>query len=132
MPAPTEAQRAAWTAAKAALDAVEAERAALLKPTDERYLTAIEAVEDAEDACQPVSRCEGCGEPIFVGDLMLAGETDLCGDCSPTIEDLLKNPESFADAEGEPLTAAAAKAWFDQHIAVGGKPTDSMATVVTD
>lgn len=80
-----------------------------------------------EDDDEPFTHCEGCSRPIFDGENYHAGhDVDLCPDCAPSFADLLAQPESFADAEGEALTSAAAKEIYDAHIAAGGSADDKI------
>lgn len=120
--------RAAWIAANSALTKHEEDHHAIFAECD-HLREEVLLVE--ERTGEPVATCESCVQPIFVGDRMLGGETPLCGECAPTYEELLTSPEGFVDAEGDPLTAEAARDWYDQHIAAGGKPDDSMAEVLT-
>lgn len=53
----------------------------------------------------------------------------LCGNCAPTYAELLEDPVYFQDEQGKPMTIEARQALFDAHIAGGGSPTDSMASV---
>ncbi|WP_454287122.1 hypothetical protein [Rhizobium arsenicireducens] len=77
-----------------------------------------------------IATCEACGHAIQEGEAYLPGhDTDFCAECAPTFQSLIDEPDSFVDDDGDPLTKEAAKAWFDAHIAAGGKPTDSMARV---
>lgn len=78
-----------------------------------------------------IATCEACGKHIQEGEPYLWGpETDLCGECAPTYQALIDEPEGFVNPEGEPLTVEQCRAWHEEHIAAGGKATDSMATIV--
>ncbi|TDX72628.1 hypothetical protein EDE05_12849 [Neorhizobium sp. R1-B] len=82
----------------------------------------------AEDTA--IAICEACGKHIQEGEPYLWGpETSLCSDCAPTYQALLDEPEGFVNADGDPLTPEQCRAWYDEHIAAGGKATDSMAKV---
>lgn len=123
--------REKWKAAKAELDAVEAERDAATAHLQDRWWAAIEAEELARDAMpERIADCESCGEPIFDGD---PHQRDFeyciytCGECSPTWQDLADHPEHFVDPDGEPHTAESVKAAVEAHLAGGGSLSDSMA-----
>lgn len=74
-----------------------------------------------------ISHCESCSKAIHEGDSYHTGaDVDLCAECGPDFADLLANPESFADSEGEPMTFDAAKEIYEAHIAAGGKPGDKI------
>lgn len=82
---------------------------------------------EARSEREVISHCEGCSKPIHDGDSYHVGsDVDLCADCAPEYSDLLASPQSFADSEGDPLTADAAKALYDAHIAAGGLPADKI------
>ncbi|AYC99986.1 hypothetical protein [Neorhizobium sp. NCHU2750] len=86
--------------------------------------------EDLSPEETAIATCEACGKHIQEGEPYLWGpETDLCGECAPTYQALIDEPEGFVNADGEPLTPEQCSAWFDEHIAGGGKATDSIATV---
>ncbi|MBW9090865.1 hypothetical protein JNB91_23925 [Rhizobium wenxiniae] len=86
--------------------------------------------EDLSPEETAIATCEACGKHIQEGEPYLWGpETDFCGECAPTYQALIDEPEGFVNADGEPLTPEQCRAWFDEHIAAGGKATDSMATV---
>ncbi len=121
--------REKWKAAKADLDAVWAERDALVAHLDDRLDAASEAEDLARDALPDlIGNCEGCSEPIFEGDLYLGGEYPTCRKCSPTWRDLADRPEDFVFPDGEPPTAETVKAAIAAHMASGGALSDSMAT----
>lgn len=81
----------------------------------------------SDELDEPFSHCEGCGRAIRDGDPYHAGsDVDLCADCAPTFADLLAQPGSFADSEGDPLTFAAASEIYDAHLAAGGSPEDKI------
>jgi hypothetical protein len=123
--------REAWKTAKAELDAIEAERAALVAPTDDRYHAAMQRLDDVETDCGTfIGHCE-CGEPIFEGDRYHRGsDVYLCEPCAPAYADMLAHPESFAgsDDDGQPMTADEAKAIVDAHVAGGGSVEDKMVS----
>lgn len=128
--------RAAWLAATAKVDEIEAVRAALLAPTRDDYDAAREALAEVEERTgEPVCTCEACAEPVFEGDPWFGGETPLCGKCAPTYADLLNANELSGfvtlgdDGDYRPMTADEARAIYDLHIAAGGQPSDSMAWV---
>lgn len=125
----TPKDRAAWRAANAEVEAIEIERLLLLAPTDERLWKAQNRLAKIEERTGELRCiCEACGEPVFEGEPMTGGDTPLCGACAPTYADMLEAPEYFENANGEPMSAAEARALYEAHIAAGGKPTDSMAT----
>lgn len=75
-----------------------------------------------------IATCEACGKHIQEGEPYLWGpETSFCGDCAPTYQALLDEPEGFVTADGDPLTPEQCRAWYDEHIAAGGNATESMA-----
>jgi hypothetical protein len=121
-----------WKAAKAAVEAIEKEREALLAPTKERYDAACDRLEMIEDECpERIGRCEGCDEPIWEGDRYACGNEDciyLCEDCAPSWGDMLANPDQFYDDEGEYHTAETVKAAVDAHLAAGGSLEDKMVS----
>lgn len=120
----------AWKAAKAEVEAIEKERAALLAPTKDRYDAACARLEEIEDASgELLGRCEGCSDPIFEGDRHSHDRMSgiiLCEDCSPTWHDLLREPESFYNGEDVYYTAETAKAAADAHVAAGGSLDDKI------
>ncbi len=122
--------REKWKAAKAALDKIVDERNRLVAHTQEAYLAASEALDEAEDGCgDMISYCTGCAEPIFDGEKHTGGETPLCLQCAPTYQDLLSSPELFGfDENDEPLSNDAAKKIVNDYVASGGSLSDSMAT----
>lgn len=126
---PTPEERAAWKRASEQLQAIEAWRRQRLEPTDAAHQSALEAMALAEERIgEPICVCEACAEPVFEGEPWLAGETPLCGTCAPTYADLLREPELFVNSEDGVMAADEAKAIYDDHIASGGMPSDSMAT----
>lgn len=76
--------------------------------------------------------CTCCGKPVLKGErYMREVESALCYNCAPTFQHLIDEPDGgFVDADENPLSPEQCRAWFDQHIAAGGKPTDSMATEI--
>jgi len=129
----TDAQRAEHKAAAEALRAIETERAELVAHTDDRHMAALARFEAIEEiAGEPVATCEACGKAVFAGEPVLFGaDTDLCGDCAPKYADLVDDNEvsGFVDNEGEPLSPVRRREIYDEHLAAGGRPTDSMATI---
>lgn len=121
-----------WKVAKAAVEAIEKEREALLLPTKERYDAACDRLEMIEDECpERVGRCEGCDEPIWEGERYAYDSENaiyLCEPCAPSWGDMLANPDHFYDAEGECHTPETAKAAVDVHLAAGGNLTDKMVS----
>jgi len=124
--------REEWKVAKAAVDAIEKEREALLAPTKERYDAALEQLDLIEESLpEHLGRCEGCDEPIWEGDRYAYGNEDciyLCENCAPSWGDMLVNPDQFVDAEGEYHTPETAKAAVDAHLAAGGSLDDKMVS----
>lgn len=122
--------KADWIAAKAELDAIETERAALLAPTEERYRAAQEKIElIEEDSPDRVGTCEGCLKVVWeVEPYSYDSENavTLCEECSPSYQDMLDDPSSFYGDDEEYLTPEQAKAIVDAHVAAGGKLSDKM------
>lgn len=120
--------RQEWIAANAAVEAIEAERAALLKPTDDRYKAALEARYDIEaETGEVIGRCESCMTPIFDGDpyeVDLSGDVMTCVEDSHSLADMLAHPDWFVDADENPHTPESAKAFVDAHLAAGGSLDD--------
>lgn len=59
----------------------------------------------------------------------------LCAECAPTFADLLDDDETNGVVvldDGSPMPAAERRALYDEHIAAGGKPDDSMASLAHD
>ena len=74
-------------------------------------------------------KCLACARPIDDDEPTFPDVNGwLCAECSPTYLELLEPGSAFVDSEDEPMTAEAKRAWFDNHIKAGGKPTDSMAS----
>lgn len=126
----------AWKAAKAELDAIEAERDALMKqalePTRERWEAAQAELDRIEDESpERVGACEGCLEQIWEGEPYSYDNVNslyFCERCSPSYADMLAEPHTFHDADGEPLTPEQAKAIVDKHVAAGGSLNDKMVS----
>jgi hypothetical protein len=78
--------------------------------------------------------CEGCNQPLDVSDRYYPGiDCVLCEKCAPTFMDLLSEPTSFVELDGEePLSREKREAMLDAHIAAGGHPHDTMATRVVE
>lgn len=78
--------------------------------------------------------CEGCDQPLDVSDRYYPGiDCVLCVDCAPTFMDLLSEPTSFVELDGEePLSREKRLAMLDAHIIAGGHPDDTMATRVVE
>ena len=75
--------------------------------------------------------CTCCGKSIRKGErYMREVESALCFNCAPTFQQLIDDPVGFVDGDDDPLTPEQCRAWFDRHIAAGGKPSDSMATEI--
>jgi len=92
-------------------------------------LTEIERLDRAADKTA-IATCEACGHYIQDGEAYLPGpETSFCAECAPTWQAMIDEPEGFVTLDGEPMTREQCRAEFDEHIAAGGKPTDSMARV---
>lgn len=121
-----------WKAANLALAAIDAERAALLAPTEERRRAArarLYAIE--EEIGDYLGSCENCEEPIFEGEpYHNATDVLFCKRCTPTYADMLDNPESYWIDKDEDLhhTPETAKAAVDAHIAAGGSITDKLVS----
>lgn len=79
--------------------------------------------------------CRGCYRTLDVNDRYYPGiDCVLCVGCAPTFEDLLNEPTSFVerDDDMEPLCREKRQATLDEHVAAGGRPTDSMAMEVVE
>lgn len=93
------------------------------------YYEITEEMEELLDGAE-VTTCEGCGAPIFDGDMCSHDSESgihFCEDCSPTWEDLQREPDSFYRWDGDDqvyYTAETAKAAIDAHISNGGAITD--------
>lgn len=125
--------KANWKAAKAEVEAIENERAALLAPTKERYEIAQQRLSDIEDEFggAHLGDCLLCAEPIFEGEPYHSGADGdpCCQACSPTWRDMLTGAENFRDTEtDEPLTPEQAKVRVDAHLAAGGSLDDKMVS----
>ncbi|MGH0004114.1 hypothetical protein ACQU0X_28920 [Pseudovibrio ascidiaceicola] len=84
--------RSDWDAAKAALNAIEEKRKALLKPTDADYETALNKLDEIEeDLPDAIGRCEGCDTPIFESDphYKYRDDVTVCSECAPTLSSIL-------------------------------------------
>lgn len=128
---PTEDLKRRWREASALVDQLDEERTKLLEPTEQRWLTALDALESLDRECNQFDhlRCDGCTAPIFDDDPSFGGNSILCERCSPTYQDLLDHPDGFIDDIGDPATPEQCRRWYDEHIAAGGSPSDSMARV---
>ena len=90
--------RAAYMAAQARLDAVEAERDRIIKAAtahlDAEWTAAQEAFEDLRETIPEYrGRCEICATPLFDGDLAhddWESEVMFCADHAPMVSDCLK------------------------------------------
>lgn len=72
-------------------------------------------------------KCDTCDATIKAGTPYSCDDNSgmtFCVECSPTWQNMLDEPESFYDAEGEYLTPEQGKAKVDAHLANGGKLTD--------
>lgn len=129
---PTEILKQRWREASALVDQIDDERTKLLEPTEQRWIAALDALEAVNAECNGHDhlRCDGCSAPIFEDDAYFGGNSPLCETCSPTYQDLLGDHEAFIDGDGNPATPEQCRAWYDEHIAAGGAPTDSMARVL--
>lgn len=128
---PTDTLKQRWREASALVDQIDDERTKLLEPTEQRWLAALDAVQKIDDECSKYDhlRCDACLAPIFEDDPYFGGNSFLCETCSPTYQDLLDDHEAFIDGDGNPATPEQCRQWYDEHIAAGGAPTDSMARV---
>lgn len=121
-----------WKAAKAEVEAIEAERAALLASTDERYNAALDRMEQVEEDCpELVGRCEGCMDPIWEGERYAYDRNNgihLCEECAPSYADMLAEPQHFYDGDEETMTPEKARAICDAHLAAGGSLDDKMVS----
>lgn len=130
------ATKAEWLAAKAELDAVEAEHDALVKaavaPIEDRYNAAHERFDLIDEDCpERFGDCVGCCAPIWEGDRYAYDSENAiytCEECAPSYEDMLDSPGLFYDADGEYLTPEKARAAVDAHLAAGGSLTDKMVS----
>lgn len=122
------ATKAEWKEARAALDAIERERAGLLAPTFERFKAATAALEEIEDELGEPRLCE-CGEPVFEDEpCHYGGDVLLCVQCAPTYADMLQTPGAFLGSDMESMTPEQAQAAVDAHLAAGGSLTDKMVS----
>ena len=122
-----------WKAAKAALATIEAERNALVEPTNARFAEAVErleAVVEELDCGDFLGTCVGCSEPIFEGDRYHSGpDENACAECAPSFADMLAQPQHFLDyTTDDEMTPERARAICDAHIAKGGSLTDKMVS----
>lgn len=125
----TPEQREEWKSAKAAVDAIDDERKALVAHTNDRWIAAMERLEDAEVAAERISYCEGCSEPIFEGDRYHSGgDVDLCENCAPSYQNMLDSPGSFMNSEDEPMTKADAERIVALHVEAGGAASDKLVS----
>jgi hypothetical protein len=122
--------RLEWKDARAALDAIEVEREALLEPTKERFGAAIDRLDLAELATGThIGFCEGCSQPIFEGDSYHSGEdVYLCAACSPSYADMVAHPKSFRGENDEPMSQAEADGIAQAHAAAGGSLDDKLVS----
>lgn len=120
----------AWKAAKAELDIIEAERDRLIEPIKEKLDAARERLALIEEETGVhIFWCEGCSEPIFLGEPYHSGsDVCLCAACSPSYGDLTAHPEMFQNPDCEPMTADEAKALANAHVAAGGSLDDKMVS----
>ncbi|WP_296100280.1 hypothetical protein [uncultured Agrobacterium sp.] len=121
-----------WAAANERVELLDQKRYKLLEPTQQEWLEAQTAFQNVVEECQKQDAilCEQCAAPIFPGDRYHAAVTPLCLQCAPAYQDLIDNPEMFVNSDDEsPSNPEALKAWFDEHIAAGGKPDDKMVVV---
>lgn len=86
-----------YVAACKAVGAIEAERAALVAPTEARFNAANEALLEAEEALEEngyfVGRCDTCGTFLFEGDRGFRYSDDdifECAEHAPTVADSLE------------------------------------------
>ena len=95
---PTDEQRAAYMAAQARMDAVEAERDRIIKAAtahlDAEWTAAEEALEDLRETMPEYrGRCETCAAPLFDGDLAhddYESGIMFCADHAPMVSDCLE------------------------------------------
>lgn len=124
--------KAEWMAANAEVEAIEKEHQRLLASTTERYEAACDRLELIEEDCpELIGRCEGCRKPIWQGERYHSDPESgviLDEQCAPSWADMLANPDHFRDDEGEPMTAEAARALCDTHLATGGSLDDKMVS----
>jgi hypothetical protein len=124
-----------WIEAKAAIEAIEKERADLVAHTNERLSAAEERFDEIEeqlsDSGELIDQCEGCSQPIFEGEKHFRCNDGiyLCEECAPTYENLLNDRDFWVNEEGDQMSLERAQELYNAHIAAGGKPTDSMAEV---
>lgn len=116
--------RQKWAEANAAVKAIEAERNALLEPTEERYRAAREALDEIEDELgEFIGKCISCEAPIFDGDPYeadISGDILYCKNDAHTWADFQQHPDGFVDADETCYTAETAKPVIDEHLAAGG------------
>lgn len=119
-----------WKAARAELDAIIDERNILLAPTRDRYEAALEKVDLIEaELGDHIGSCEGCGHLLFEGDRYHNGsDVYLCETCAPSYADMVEHPDSFRNADDEPMSAEEADAAAQAHLAAGGNLEDKMVS----
>ena len=126
-----------WKKAKAEVETIRDERYALLKPTNARYDDALAKLAAIEEAIGCViCCCEGCLMPIVDGEPHLVIDDGwLCKECAPTWQDLQDSPDLFENVDASDSdtgivhhTPETAKQLIEDHLAAGGKMTDSLAT----
>lgn len=121
-----------WAAANERVELLDQQRYKLLEPTQQEWLEAQTAFQNVVEECQKEDAilCEQCAAPIFPGDQYHASITPLCIQCAPTYQDFIDTPDVFLDPDDEqPLQPETLKAWFDEHIASGGKPEDKLVRI---
>lgn len=127
----------AWKEAKAEFETIDAERDDLMMAAAETIRERWEAAQaklDKIEAESPerIGTCEGCLEHIWKGDLHSYDSVNslyFCERCSPTYGQMLAEPWSFHDNDGEPLSPEQARAIVDAHVAAGGALYDKMVSV---
>lgn len=123
--------REQWKVAYADLAAIEAEREALLAPTNERFDAAQMRIEEIEHVTGHWrGNCVACAEPIFEGEPYHHGAEEIqCQECAPTYQEMLASPQHFVSFDtDEHMTAEQAKEVADAHLADGGALTDKMVS----
>ncbi|TPJ75806.1 hypothetical protein FJ422_30780 [Mesorhizobium sp. B2-6-3] len=77
--------------------------------------------------------CLACAQPIAAGAPTYPDVSGtLCQECAPTFAMLISDDDgcAFVDLDTEePMSAGERRALYDAHIAAGGKPDDSMASL---
>jgi hypothetical protein len=110
--------------------AFEQERDRRWAKTQARYQNLRAKFDEIEvEIGEPLGFCEGCDEPIFVGEAYHTGEdVCLCANCAPSYADMAASPQNFRGANDEPMTKQEAETILQAHVSAGGSPDDKMVS----